>query len=881
MKKTVFIFSLFTLLYFGIPVLLVFADDYTSVNHPPEPMNISVTTEKNTAISFDLAATDKDGDELTYTIQAPTENATATLSEKTVSLDPATGFIGSIEFAYSVSDGFTEVDAKISVEVTDSSVVQPCEEDNSGHLDVAAGIGAPGGLVSIPVRINNAPNDVSAFGFELVYNPEMLSFKSFKKGALAENLDFFNVQLVKDGMLRCGGVKNKGIQNGASGSILFVQFEIIQTEPATKLSLQGLADDMANWSTSHGCFQGGCNGDINADGEITPMDALNTFEKYLSICPTSSDLDCDTICGDVNNDGETTPADTLCIFQYYLGMPNCLDDTTYAPEAEASASPKKGQAPLTVWFTAAYDESSDGNRLKYEWDFQNDGTFDDDGPEVQFTYFKEGTYTAILKVTDQDGLTDMDEIVIVVEPGNHEENVITILASPPEGEAPLRVHFFADDHLDPVYPIDASITNFVDEMGNTIDHIVNQFVDGEKSTEDNGQKWFWDPPTHTKFEWDFNDDGKVDARGKEASWLFKEEGEYLIRVKGIYDDGSTAIGETLVHVYEPEPYVPEKIYIVARPAIGLAPLKTKMYVFGYYAKEFLANAKIQWDLNDDGQFDAEGIEVFHTFEEAGEYIVSVIVTNADGTELKAETEILVKTDNTEPADMTIIASPDKGPAPLNVEFKLTNNQLKHLITHECRIQWDFESDGIIDAKGAFVKHVYKTEGEFVASCQITDLRGKIYKTETIISVGGENTILPEIPEQIGRMNEALEPIKIGIDDNSEAFKLIGNSSNNELIKEINIEQINGAWIVSIVPAVDEYGFAIVTLSAVDSSGKEIAKTRFEVTILAENEFNDDKDDEFDGNMDDEFDGDIDDEFDGDMDDEFDGDMDDEFNDEKL
>jgi PKD repeat protein len=811
MKKSICFLCFFILLYFGIPVFLVFADDYTPVNHPPIAKDLSVTTEKNTAISFELLATDKEGDTLTYTLKPPIENGTATLSEKIVSFVPKTDFVGSVQFGYSVSDGLTAVDAQINIKITETNGVEPCEEDNSGQLDVAGGIGASGGLVTIPVRINDAPNDVSAFGFELIYDPEMLSYMSYEKGALAEDLDFFDVKLIADGILRCGGVKNKGILNGASGSVLFVQFEIIQSEPSTKLSLQGLTDEIANWTTSPGCFQSGCNGDINADGEITPMDALNTFEKYLSICPTSSNLDCDSICGDVNKDGDTTPADTLCIFQYYLGLPNCLEDTTYKPEAIASASPKSGQAPLTVWFTAEYDESADGNRIKYEWDFQGDGTFDDNGPEVKFTYFQEGTYAAILKVTDQDGLTDTDEITIVVEPGNNEEKVITIVASPPEGDAPLRVHFFADDHMDYVYPIQ-----------------INDDATG--SAETDTQKWIWDPPTYTKFEWDFNDDGRIDARGKESSWLFKEEGEYLVRVKGIYDDGSIAVGETLVHVYEPEPYVPERIYIVARPAIGKAPLITKMYVFAYFAKDFLENAKIQWDLNDDGQFDAEGIELFHTFENAGEYVVSALVIDENGNELTAETKIVVKSDTTDPVEMKIIASPDKGPAPLKVEFKLTNHELKNFITHECRIQWDFESDGTIDAKGPFVRHVYKEEGEFIASCQITDLKGNVYTTETIILVGEENTILPEIPEQIGIINEPLDPIKIMVSENAD-MRLIASSSNEELIKDINIAQIEDVWVIYIAPEADRHGFAIITLSVIAANGQSVASTRFEVTII--------------------------------------------------
>jgi len=865
MRKSIIIFCFCTMLYFGIPVLIAFADDYTPVNHPPEAQDISLTTEKNTGISIPLKGSDEDGDVLTYTVHPPEENGTVTHDSSTneVVFMPADGFLGNVTFAYSVSDGFTSADAQINIEVIDSGIQETCVEDESGQIDVAGGIGASGGLVTIPVRINNAPNDVSSFGFELVYDPAMLIYKGFERGALTEDFDYFDAQIVSDGIIRCGGAQNKDIHNGASGSILFVEFEIIQADPATKLSLRELKDDIANWTTSSGCFQSGCNGDVNADGEITPMDALNVFEKYLSICPTSSDLDCNAICGDVNKDGDTTPADTLCIFKSYLGMPNCLDTTSYVPEANASATPKRGEAPLTVWFAAAYDENADGSGMVYQWDFQDDGTFDAKGPEVEFTYFREGTYTAILQVTDMDGLIATDEITITVEPGNTEENVITIVARPPEGPAPLSVYFYAEDHLDPVVPTDSvgNIVNIIENITNIdIDNAISSILPGDRINTEDGKdnKWFWEPPSRTKFEWDFNDDGKVDARGREARWMFKEEGEHLVHVKGIYEDGSVAIGATLVHVHEPEPYKPEKIYIVARPAIGKAPLETKMYVFGYFAKEYLANVKIEWYLDNDNKPDAHGVEVFHTFEEEGEYQVKVLVTDVNGETLSAETKIVVKPNMDDPVDAKIIAMPDQGPAPLEVKFKLTTRELKHLINHECRIQWDFESDGQMDAQGPFVSHVYEDEGEFIATCQITDARGNVYSTKTIIMVGDDNRILPEIPEQIAGVNESLEPIVIPMPDDLDAttpLRLVAKSSNERLISEIQIEQENNAWIVSIVPERDQRGWAVINLS-LENVNDIIAITKFEVTIISDkddfdkDDFNMDDFDKDDYNMDD-------------------------------
>jgi len=61
-----------------------------------------------------------------------------------------------------------------------------------------------------------------------------------------------------------------------------------------------------------------CNGDLNGDKKITPVDALIAFKCYTKAdsCPD---------CADVNQDGEVTPGDALCLFNKYLGKPSCLD----------------------------------------------------------------------------------------------------------------------------------------------------------------------------------------------------------------------------------------------------------------------------------------------------------------------------------------------------------------------------------------------------------------------------------------------------------------------------------------------------------------------------------------------------------------------------
>lgn len=66
------------------------------------------------------------------------------------------------------------------------------------------------------------------------------------------------------------------------------------------------------------------------------------------------------------------------------------------PEAQFSASPLSGPAPLTVAFT----DLSTGNPDSWEWDFEGDGTFDSGERNPSHSYETPGSYTVILRASN-------------------------------------------------------------------------------------------------------------------------------------------------------------------------------------------------------------------------------------------------------------------------------------------------------------------------------------------------------------------------------------------------------------------------------------------------------------------------------------------------
>jgi len=84
---------------------------------------------------------------------------------------------------------------------------------------------------------------------------------------------------------------------------------------------------------------------------------------------------------------------------------------TFAPEG-----PVMGEA---VRFDASGSQDPDGEIVKYEWDWTNDGTFDyeSEGPQARHPYGSPGEYTVRLRVTDDRGATAEAVVTVTVAEG--------------------------------------------------------------------------------------------------------------------------------------------------------------------------------------------------------------------------------------------------------------------------------------------------------------------------------------------------------------------------------------------------------------------------------------------------------------------------------
>jgi uncharacterized protein (TIGR02145 family) len=151
--------------------------------------------------------------------------------------------------------------------------------------------------------------------------------------------------------------------------------------------------------------------------------------------------------------------------------------------AEFSADVTAGGAPLTVQFT----DASEGNPSSWEWDFDNDGTVDSYEQNPEFIYTEVGVYSVSLTVINdfgQDTKTRI-EYITVFEPLFAE-----FTADITSGEAPLTVQFTDESTGDP-----------------------------------------------SSWEWDFENDGTVDATIQHPEFTYSEPGIYSVSLTVINDFG--------------------------------------------------------------------------------------------------------------------------------------------------------------------------------------------------------------------------------------------------------------------------------------------------------------------------------------------------------
>jgi PKD repeat protein len=319
----------------------------------------------------------------------------------------------------------------------------------------------------------------------------------------------------------------------------------------------------------------------------------------------------------------------------------------FTPVVEGFASPVSGKAPLKVSFNAASSDA-DGQIVKYQWDFNGDGTFDSTSKKTAattYTFKKKGSYTAVIQVTDNDGLTARDTVSIKVGTAP----VAKTGANPISGPAPLEVTFTG------------------------------------KATDADGKVvlYEWDFDGNGAYDWQKSTDGNV-------THTYGTSGVYNATLRVKDNSGLTDLRSIVISVASPPTALP-----TAYPTSGNIPLKVTFFSNGSDADG--SPEYYYWDYDGDGVFDEvrySAMNGTHTYTKARTYQAVLKVTDNSGLTGTATVTITAIDSNPEGYPTAVAeAFPTVGGRPLTVALKGHASDPDGTIV---LYQWDFEGDGAYD-----------------------------------------------------------------------------------------------------------------------------------------------------------------------------------------
>ncbi|MBI4975646.1 PKD domain-containing protein [Candidatus Peregrinibacteria bacterium] len=258
--------------------------------------------------------------------------------------------------------------------------------------------------------------------------------------------------------------------------------------------------------------------------------------------------------------------------------------TTEPAESKPDAG-LEGKVPFAISFDASKSADSDNNMVEYKWDFDGDGTYDSFGKTVYYTYNKEGTYNATLEVVDADNNSGKDSIKVKV---GSQGIKAELKADKLDGNVPLTVQFDASG---------------------------SSYASGKI----------------TNYKWDFGDGTPVKFSTSSISHKYTATGTYTVSVTAIGSDNSAGTAQVIINVRE----IPLSACFKALSDGGKAPFTT---TFDPSCSTGTV-AKYSWDFGDSGA--SSDVKPSHTFNKAGDYTVTLEVSDSDNTVSQSSIKIKI------------------------------------------------------------------------------------------------------------------------------------------------------------------------------------------------------------------------------------------------
>lgn len=149
----------------------------------------------------------------------------------------------------------------------------------------------------------------------------------------------------------------------------------------------------------------------------------------------------------------------------------------------------------------------------------------------------------------------------------------------------------------------------------------------------------------------------------------------------------------------------------------------------------------EWDFDGDGTTDATGVNPETSFSDSGVYEVTLTVTDDQGNTATHQKHLEVEDSDGDTAPSAAFTYSPSNPSPndtLMFDASASSDPDNDIQSYE----WDFTSDGTVDATGETASHSYSSGGEYTVTLTVTDSDGLTTTTQKTISVTDNGSGMP-------------------------------------------------------------------------------------------------------------------------------------------
>jgi PKD repeat protein len=345
-----------------------------------------------------------------------------------------------------------------------------------------------------------------------------------------------------------------------------------------------------------------------------------------------------------------------------------------SPSASFVYSPANPAENETIYFNASQSNDPDGTIESFDWDF-GDGTTGK-GETVTHKYGSSGSYTVLLKVTDDDG--NIDTASQTVSVGDNQSPVASFFYTPSNPVVNQVIQFNATESHDP---------------------------DG----------------TIVSYQWDFGD-GTPGAVGVLVDHHFSSKGTYTVYLRVTDNSGNTDSASQTISVSDNQSPTASFVYSPTNPVVG------DRVHFNASESTDPDGTITSWDWDFGDGRHGSGVEVNHPYSDAGTYTVVLVVTDDSGNTDSGSKTITISAAGMPIASFKILTANPKINTDVDFDASESNDPDGTIDSWF----WDFD-DGKTGL-GKTITHQFSSARDYTVVLIVTDNDGKTARTTRTVTV---------------------------------------------------------------------------------------------------------------------------------------------------